>query len=196
MLMVLSGPSGVGKDSVLRYLRSRVPDVCVPVTATTRPPRPGEVPGKSYYFLSQAEFDARLKAGELLAAARVHGNWYGLPVEELREPVGSGQDVIVKIDVQGAMDIKRRLPQAVFVFLAPPSFEELVRRLQERNTESPETLKRRVADAHFEMQHCREYDYRVVNGPDGPECAADRIACIVAAERLRIQRHPIVLPIH
>jgi guanylate kinase len=193
MLMVLSGPSGAGKDSVLQYLREKVPDLCVAVTATTREPRPGEIPNRSYHFLSREEYDAMLDAGRLLAPADVHGNWYGVPVEEILEPLSRGEDVVVKIDVQGAIDVRRRIPQAIFVFLAPPSLEELVRRLRLRHTESPEDLQRRIRDAAFEMEQLPRYDYAVVNGPAGAERAAGSIACIVAAERVRTHRQPIHL---
>lgn len=194
MLVVLSGPSGAGKDSVLRYIRETVPDLCVAVTATTRAPRPGEVPGQSYHFLSEDNYHARLDAGLLLAPAQVHGNWYGVPVEEIAMPLRHGEDVIVKIDVQGAIDVRRHIPQAVFVFLAPPSLDELVRRLKARHTESPEALERRIADAAFEMDQLPRYDYAVVNGRSGPEQAAGHIACIVEAERVRTHRQPIALP--
>lgn len=193
MLMVLSGPSGVGKDSVLQYLRELVPDICVAVTATTRAPRAGEKDGTSYHFVTRAEYNRMLDAGRLLAPADVHGHWYGVPLDEILRPLREGEDVIVKIDVQGAMDVKHRIPQAIFVFLAPPSLPELIRRLEERHTESPQDLQRRINDASFEMEQLPRYDYAVVNGPEGADKAAHSIGCIIDAERLRTHRQPISL---
>lgn len=193
MLMVLSGPSGVGKDSVLAYLRKQVPDICVAVTATTRDPRPGERDGNNYHFLSRADYNRMLDAGELLAPADVHGHRYGVPLDEIVRPLGEGADVIVKIDVQGAMDVRHRIPQAIFVFLAPPSLPELIRRLKDRHTELPDDLERRIRDASFEMEQLPRYDYAVVNGSEGAEKAAQSIACIIDAERLRTHRQPITL---
>jgi guanylate kinase len=194
MLVVLSGPSGAGKDSVLTHLRTAVAGLRVAVTATTRAPRPGEVPGRSYYFMSAAEYRRLLEDGKLMAAAQVHGNWYGVPLDEIWRPLQAGEDVIVKLDVQGAMDVKRRLPQAVFIFLAPPSLHDLVRRLKERHTESPAELERRIRDASFEMQQLPEYDYAVVNGAAGAPHAAEQIASIITAERLRVHRAPVQFP--
>lgn len=194
MLVVLSGPSGAGKDSVLHLLRVRVPDLRVAVTATTRGPRLGEANGSSYHFVSRAEYNQMVDKGQLLAAAEVHGHRYGVPLEEIFQPLRAGNDVIVKLDVQGAMDVRHRIPQAVFIFLAPPSLSELVRRLKERHTESPEGLQRRIRDAAFEMEQLPRYDYAVINGAHGAERAANGIACIVGAERLRTHRQPITPP--
>jgi guanylate kinase len=196
MLVVFSGPSGAGKDSVLQYLRGMVPDLHVAVTATTREPRPGEIPGRSYHFLSLDDYDRMLVAGQLLAAARVHGRRYGVPLEEIRGPLAAGEDVLVKLDVQGAMDLRSGVPQAVFIFLAPPSLNELVTRLVDRRTESPEGLERRLDDARFEMQLLPQYDYAVVNGPAGASHAAAQIASIITAERLRTHRRVIDLTNH
>ncbi len=193
MLVVFSGPSGAGKDSVLQYLRGLVPDICVAVTATTREPRVGEKDGTSYHFLTRADYNCMLDAGQLLAPAEVHGHWYGVPLDEILRPLEAGEDVIVKIDVQGAMDVRRRIPQAIFVFLAPPSLPELIRRLEDRHTESPQDLQRRIRDASFEMEQLPRYDYAVVNGSAGAEKAAESIACIIDAERLRTHRQPISL---
>lgn len=190
-LLVFSGPSGVGKDTVIRRLRDRLPDVHFAITATTRPPRPGEVEGESYYFLSQDAYDSMLDRGELLAPAEVHGNWYGAPVGKLAEALIGGQDVFLKIDVQGALQVRRRYPQAVFVFLAPPSLEDLVARLTARRTEMKGELHRRLQDATFEMAQLPHYDYVVVNHEDDVESAVESVACILRAERLRTHRQPI-----
>lgn len=193
LLVVLSGPSGVGKDSVMRHLRTRVTGIRFAVSVTTRPPRPGEVPGKSYTFVSRTEYDRLLDAGELLAPAEVHGNWYGVPVDEVRNAFASDEDALLKIDVQGAIQLRRRVPQAVFIFLAPPSLTGLLKRLEARHTESPAELERRTRDAEFEMQQLPAYDYVVVNREGSLKHAVDDIACIITAERLRIHRQRIVL---
>lgn len=190
---MLSGPSGAGKDSVIQRLRSEVTDIHYAVTATTRDPRPGEVPGKSYHFLSVSQYEAMLDRGELLAPANVHGNWYGVPIDEVRDAFATGQDVFLKIDVQGALHLRRRIPQAVFIFLAPPSIDDLVTRLRARHTESPEDLARRIRDAQFEMAQLGSYDYEVVNHEGCVNEAAQSVACIISAERLRTHPQPIDL---
>ena len=193
ILFVLSGPSGVGKDSVITALKPRFPDLHYTVTVTTRPRRPGEIDGQSYLFISQQEYDNLVDADELLAPARVHGYWYGAPLQQVRAAFGEDKDVFLKIDVQGAMQVKRRLPQAVFIFLAPVSFDNLAERLKKRETESAEDLDRRLRDARFEMEQMPAYDYRVVNEEGCLDAAVNGVACIINAERLRVQRQPIDL---
>jgi guanylate kinase len=193
MLVVLSGPSGVGKDSVIRELKQRVPDICYVVSMTTRPIRTGEIEGKSYHFVGREEYDSLLDRGELLAPAQVHGSWYGVPSEAVQAALRHGEDVFLKIDVQGAISLRRRLPQAVFIFLAPSSMEDLLERLRSRHTESPDELGRRLRDAQFEMEQLPTYDYKVVNAPDGLQRAVESVACIITAERLRVRRQPIEL---
>jgi guanylate kinase len=134
-----------------------------------------------------------LDRDELLAPAQVHGNWYGAPLGELRRAFAAGRDVLLKIDVQGAIQVRRRLPQAVFIFLAPPSMDDLIARLTARHTESEEELRRRVADATFEMAQMPHYDYLVVNKEQGLGDAIHAVGCIMSAERLRIHRQPIRL---
>ena len=193
LLVVLSGPSGVGKDSVIRELRNCIDDMHFAVTATTRPPRPGETPGQSYHFVTQDEYDHMLDRGELLAPAEVHGYWYGAPVDSIRRELQANRDVLLQIDVQGAMQVRRRYPQAVFIFLAPSSTRGLVERLRARHTESQEQFRRRVADAEFEMAQLPQYDYVVVNREDDLEGAVRSVACIIHAERLRVSRQPVRL---
>lgn len=193
LLVVLSGPSGVGKDSVIKQLREVLPDLHYAVTATTRAPRPGETDGQSYYFLSRREYDEMLDRGELLAPAQVHGNWYGAPLQPLRAAFAEGKDVLLKIDVQGAIAVRRRIPQAVFLFLAPPSPEDLVDRLGSRQTESSEELARRMRDAEFELAQLPHYDYCVVNHDRDLDRTVGEVACVISAERLRISRQPIDL---
>lgn len=193
MLVVLSGPSGVGKDSLLQELRSRITDIHFAVSMTTRAPRPGEQQGTSYFFVSQQEYQERLGVGELLAPAQVHGNWYGVPVDQVRKVLHAGQDVLLKIDVQGGIQLRRRVPQAVFIFLAPQSMDDLTHRIAARHTESEQELELRMHDAHFEMEQLPSYDYCIVNRQGGLTDAADGVACVIRAERMRIHRQPIDL---
>lgn len=193
LLVVLSGPSGVGKDTVIKQLHNALPDLHYAVTATTRPPRPDETEGRSYFFLTKQQYDTMLDRGELLAPAQVHGNWYGAPLQPLRAAFEQGKDVLLKIDVQGAIAVRRRIPQAVFLFLAPPSPEQLVERLGSRQTESREELARRARDAAYEMAQMPHYDYCVVNHDQDLAGTVANVACVISAERLRIYRQPIDL---
>jgi guanylate kinase len=192
-LFVLSGPSGAGKDSVIAGVRKRLGDVHYAVTATTRAMRPNEREGESYYFVSKACYDEMMDSGELLAPARVHGNYYGAPVGPIRDALKAGKDVLLKIDVQGAMQIKRILPQAVYIFLMTPTFEDLVARLEARRTESATEFATRIRDARFEVDQQPQYDYCVVNQFEDLERAVGDVASIIRAERLRIHRQPITL---
>lgn len=193
ILVVFSGPSGVGKDTVIRAVKNSGFDIHHVVTCTTRPPRPGETNGLDYHFVSGSEFDRKVEMHELLEHADVHGRRYGTPISEVQGAFARGQDALLKIDVQGGLQVKLRLPQAVFVFLAPPSAEELFGRLCSRQTESPEDLKRRTLDAKVELDLRGSYDYEIVNWPDDVEAAAEQLKSIITAERLRIHRQPIRL---
>jgi guanylate kinase len=183
----------VGKDSVIRELRRRCTDLHFAITATTRPRRSSEIPGTSYHFVTKAEYDDMLDNDQLLAPAQVHGHWYGAPIKELQKAFSLNQDVLLKIDVQGAIQVRRRLPQAVFIFLAPPTLQDLVTRLTARHTESRDELDRRLRDARFEMEQVGSYDYVVVNHDDDLDSTVQALSCIVSAERLRTHRQPIEL---
>ena len=186
LLVVLSGPSGVGKDAALNSLRALKRPWGFVVTATTRPKRANEIDGVEYIFLAPEEFRAKMEAGEFLECADVYGNWYGVPREQVRAAIERGQDTIIKVDVQGAATIKGLAPEAVFIFLAPPSMEDLRRRLQQRATESEADLEARTRIAWQEMEHQAAFDYKVVN-PDGRlEEAVACIDTIILAERSRI----------
>ncbi len=178
---MLSGPSGVGKDTVLQALFELDPQLHYSVSYTTRPPRPGEVDGVSYSFVSEPEFIAMVDGGELLEWARVHGNLYGTSMRRVREHLDRGEDVVLKIDVQGAAQLRGRIPEAIFIFLLPPSLEALRERLRARDSESDESLAQRDADAVRELAEAGRYDHRVVN--DTVERAAREILDIVAASR-------------
>ena len=189
LLVIISGPSGVGKDTIIEALaaRPREPDYHYVVTCTTRGPRPGEVPGVSYQFLTHDQFHALLDAGELLEANEVHGNWYGTPRAQVREALARGHDVILKIDVQGAQVVKENVPEAVLIFIVPPSLETLYQRLKSRATETADQLELRQRNAAIELARQEDYDYIVENDDGQVEATAVRIDEIVAEERVR---HP------
>ena len=194
LLIVLSGPSGVGKDAVLTYLKHSSPNFKFVTTVTTRPRRPKEKDNIDYHFISEDEFQKLLKDNELLESANVYGNWYGVPKEPIRKALKQGNDIMVKVDVQGAATIKKIVPQAVFIFLMPPSLEELATRLKQRYTESPETIAVRLQAADDEIKQVSKFDYVVVNHRDRIESAVTEIKAIITAERCRVKTREIALP--
>jgi guanylate kinase len=187
LLVIISGPSGVGKDTIIEALarRPREPDYHYVVTCTTRAPRPGEVPGVSYQFLSRREFRDLREAGELLEANEVHGNWYGTPRREVAEALAAGHDVILKIDVQGARVVKERVPDALLVFIVPPSLEALFQRLRSRATETADELEIRQRNAAIELARQGDYDRVVVNETGEIDRTAAEIEAIIAQEKRR-----------
>ena len=194
VLLVISGPSGVGKDTVARRLIDRQPDnFYFVVTATTRDPRPGEEQGVDYFFVSEEEFARMIDEDELLEYAIVYTDFKGVPKQQIRDALGSGRDVIMRVDVQGAATIKQLLPNAVFVFLSVESEESLTRRLRERRSESTDSLKLRIATARQEIKRVNEFNYYVVNPHSEPETAVDKLLGIIAAEKCRVDQTPIEL---
>jgi guanylate kinase len=176
-LTVLSGPSGVGKGSVVKVLRTRHPDVWLSVSVTTRAPRPGEREGVEYFFVDQAEFDRMAAAGELLEHDAHMGACYGTPRGPVEEQLASGTPVLLEIDMNGARQVRGSMPDAQLVFLAPPSFDELARRLVGRGTEDPATVRMRLDRARMELAAEDEFDVVVVN--DDVEQAADRLVALM-----------------
>lgn len=162
-LLVLSGPSGVGKSTVVRQLRAAHPEVWLSVSATTRFPRPGEVDGVHYRFVSQEQFDQLASSGGLLEWAEFAGNRYGTPREPVLERLAADQPVLLEIDLQGARQVRASMPEAILVFLAPPSWDELVRRLTGRGTESAEVIEQRLTTAREELSAEDEFDHTLVN---------------------------------
>ena len=192
LLFVLSGPSGVGKDALLARMKGRSPKLHFAVTATTRAPRPGEKDGQDYHFLSAARFMELIKNREMLEWARVYGHWYGVPKGEIRQGFARGQDVLVKVDVQGAATIKDLLAQAVLIFVTPPSLEVLRERLRARNSEAAAELELRLLTAQEEIKRLPLFDYVVVN--DELDRAAAQAEAIVAAEQCRVNPRQVELP--
>ncbi len=193
LLIVISGPSGAGKDSILQRMKERNLPFHFVVTATTRPPRPNEVHGRDYFFVSKEEFARMIEQNELLEYAVVYGDYKGIPKHQVKEALLSGQDVILRIDVQGAETIRKLVPEALLIFVTVESEEELVRRLKRRKTESPEELALRIATARKELQRVEAFDYIVVNKEDQLDEAVDTIAAIIRAEHHRVHHRRISL---
>lgn len=185
VLVIVSGPSGVGKDSVIEALRAgpRIPDYHYVVTCTTRPRRSYEVDGVHYRFLTREAFAALQGAGELLEANEVHGNWYGTPRADVRCALRAGHDVILKIDVQGAAVVKQRVEDALLIFLVPPSLEDLFQRLRSRATESADELDIRQRNAALELARQDDYDHVIVNETGQIERTATKIHEIIQREK-------------
>lgn len=179
LLIVISGPSGVGKDTVLRRLFELAPDLDYSVSYTTRPARPDEVDGRSYTFVSEPEFLALIEKREFLEWAKVYDHYYGTSRRRVEEALQRGDDIILKIDVQGAGFVRRRKPDALFIFITPPSTEELLSRLTGRNTESPEALELRQREALVELGLAKEYEHVVCNR-DVDQCAREILGLIAA----------------
>lgn len=186
LLLVLSGPSGVGKDTIIERMRERNLPFYYTVTATTRPQRETEVHGVHYLFVSEDEFNEMLKQGELLENATVYGKSYGIPRAGVRAALARGEDVILKPDVQGAAHLKRIISDAVFIFIAPESLQELTLRLVKRGTETPESLARRLGNYHTEMRMAATFDYYVINREDRLDETVDTILAIMRAEKSRV----------
>ena len=184
LLAIISGPSGVGKDTIIEVLRERHPDPRrhFVVTCTTRERRLTETDGQSYHFLSLEAFAALREHGALLEASEVHGNWYGTPRDQVVDALAGGKDAILKIDVQGARAIRQLVPDALLIFLVPPSLDALHDRLAARRTESPAQLRRRYQDAALELARQDDYDHVVVNATGDVEGTAERIDRILRQE--------------
>ncbi len=187
LLIVLSGLSGVGKDAVLTRLRQSAFPLEFIVTVTTRAPRPNEKDGVHYHFVSEAEFQKMIDNNQLLEWATVYGNRYGPPKEPVRQALKDGKDVVIKVDVQGAATIKKLVPEAVFIFLAPPSMEELAARLRQRRTETAADLELRLKTAAEEMETLPMFDYLIINRQGELDRAVADIEAIITAEKCRVK---------
>jgi guanylate kinase len=193
LLIVISGPSGIGKDAVVGLLRKTNPDTHFVVTVNSRPPRPDEVDGRDYFFVSREKFEAMIEAGELLEHAKVYSDYKGIPKSQVREALASGKDVIMRLDVQGAMTIRKICPEAVLIFLTASSREEWVNRLLERRSETPEELELRFNTAAQEYAMIDQFDYLVVNSEDHLDKTIEDIQAIIRAEHLRTNPRKVEL---
>jgi guanylate kinase len=193
VLVVISGPSGVGKDSVLQELKQTEYPFYFVVTATTRSRRSGERDGVDYHFVTVGEFAEMIEKNELIEHAVVYGDYKGIPKKHVREALASGRDVVMRIDVQGAATIRRLVPNAVTIFLTAESEEKLVRRLQERKTEEADQLKMRIVTARGELQRIVEFDYVVINHEDALHKTVDQVLSIIKAEKSRVGWTPVIL---
>ena len=185
-MLVLSGPSGAGKDAVLNRLKKANFPIAHITTMTTRAKRPREKDGVDYNFVTKEQFQTLIDDNELLEWANVYGNFYGVPKQAVREALASGKDTIIKIDVQGAATIKNILPQAIFIFLAPLKLQELIDRLTMRNTESEQNLKLRIETVKEEMTRIDMFDYVAVNEHGQIDRVVDEIKAIITAEKMRV----------
>jgi len=192
MLIVVSAPSGAGKTTLCREVRKRVDHLAYSVSYTTRAPRPGEVPGQAYHFVTEAAFQQMVDRGELAEWARVHGHLYGTATRTLETVLDRGEDILLDIDTQGARQLRARYPLGLYVFVVAPSMKELEQRLRERKSDAPREIARRVARAVDEIAAWREYDYVIVN--HHLDEAVRQLQCVIEAERARTTRLTLTLP--
>ena len=186
LLLVVSGPSGAGKGTICGLLRKALPDLAYSVSVTTRAPREGEVDGKDYFFKTVSQVKDMIFRGELLEYAQVYGNYYGTPKPYVMGLLNEGRDVLLEIDVQGALQIKKVFPDGVFVFVVPPTISELRARIYNRGKDTEEVIEKRLKEATHELRYASKYDYIIVN--DIAEKAAGRVLTLLEAERYRAGR--------
>jgi guanylate kinase len=193
LLIVISGPSGVGKDATIDRMKARGVPFHFVVTATTRPPRADEVHGEDYFFLSQEEFENMIEQDELLEHAIVYDDFKGVPKEQVRQALASGKDVVMRVDVQGAATVREKCPDAVLIFLNVDSEEDLENRLMKRKSDTPEKVRLRVAAARQEYKRIGEFDYVVTNRENQLDNTVDDILAIIRAEHQRVQQRKVTL---
>ena len=186
LLVVVSGPSGAGKGTICQALLEKT-TLAYSVSATTRKPRAGEVDGESYYFLSVEAFEKMIEKDELLEWAKVYDNYYGTPLKKVEEKLAAGEDILLEIDTQGAMKVREKFPEGVYIFILPPSLTELERRIRGRDTETEDVLQKRLAAAIGEIEAGKCYKYVVTN--DEVDGAVDSVCAILAAERRLVARN-------
>lgn len=186
LLIVISGPSGAGKGTICKALLEKRKDLNLSISATTRQPRDGEVDGVNYYFLTKDEFKQRIDAGDFLEYATVYNNFYGTPKSDVQKKLDEGKDVILEIDIQGALKVKENMEEGIFIFILPPSMEELKNRIIKRGSETEESLMLRFKSAYKEINFVSKYNYAVVN--DKVDDAVSKIESIITAEKCRVDR--------
>ncbi len=186
VLLVISGPSGAGKGTICKALLEKNKEIYLSVSATTREPRKGEVEGVNYFFLKKEDFLQKVEEGDFLEHAEVYGNYYGTPRSSVKKMIDEGRDVILEIDIQGALKVKENCEEGIFIFILPPSMEELKQRIIKRGSETPESLMRRFKSAYKEINYISKYNYAVVN--DEVDTAVSKIEAIIAAEKCRVDR--------
>ncbi len=187
LLIVVSGPSGTGKGTVCGELLDSMPELAYSISATTRAPRAGEVDGKNYYFLTKERFEELIAEGGFLEYANVYGNYYGTPLIKIQERLAEGNDILLEIDTQGALEVMKKCPDGLFIFLLPPSLGELERRIRGRGSETEESLKKRLGNAKAEIAIGEKYKYVVVN--DTVKKAVARIKSIIVAEHALTEKN-------
>ena len=186
VLLVISGPSGAGKGTICKALLEKHKEIYLSVSATTREPRNGEVEGVNYFFLKKEDFLQKVEEGDFLEHAEVYGNCYGTPKSSVQKMIDEGRDVILEIDIQGALKVKENCEEGIFIFILPPSMEELKQRIIKRGSETPESLMRRFKSAYKEINYISKYNYAVVN--DEVDTAVSKIEAIITAEKCRVDR--------
>jgi guanylate kinase len=193
LLIVISGPSGAGKDSVVQCMKERGMPFHFVVTATTRPRRANEVNGRDYFFVSKEEFARMIEEDELIEYAVVYGDYKGIPKQQVREALSTGKDVVMRVDVQGAETVRKLVPNAILIFMTVDNEQELERRLRERKTETAEELALRIATARKELLRVDAFDYVVVNADDHLDQAVDTIQSIITSEHQRVKQKKVTL---
>ncbi len=187
LLLIISGPAGVGKGTLCQVLCRENPRLYYSISLTTRSPRPGEQDGVNYLFVSEEDFMKQRDGGQLLEWATVHGNYYGTPARLVEQMRKEGRDVILEIDTQGALQIRRNIKDGVFVFLLPPTMQDLLKRIHNRGADAPDAIKTRFANAFRELEELEKYNYLVIN--EEIDAAISKIKAIIAAEKCRVSRH-------
>lgn len=184
LLLVVSGPSGAGKGTICKALLARNPQIQISVSATTRNPRAGEVDGINYHFIARDTFEARIAEDGFIEHARVYDNYYGTPKANVMAALEAGEDMLLEIDIQGAMQVRERMPDGIYVFILPPSMSELKNRIIKRGSETEESLNKRFASAYQEIDFIKKYDYYIIN--DDLENAVTTLESIIRAEKHRV----------